>query len=369
MDPLKRILIVDDEALNRELLTDMLGSFGHTCETAINGEEALRKIDADVDLVMMDVMMPVMDGFEAVRNIRTHPTCSDVPIIMVTALAEKQDRLNAVRVGANDFIMKPFDRLELKVRTDAQIMIKEAHDAVKRHTELLEQTVKNRTADLRHALESLIETQKSTHEAYLDTIHRLAVAAEFKDEQTAAHIDRVRHYCALLARGLQLPDPEVEILYRASPMHDVGKIGIPDAVLRNPGKLSTAERKVMEQHTLIGARILGGSESQLLRAGEVIALSHHEKWDGTGYPSGLTAESIPLYGRICAVADVFDALISKRCYKSAFPKEEAYEILKHGRGSHFDPQIVDVFFSHLDDVTAIQEQYPDIPRPSLLGNS
>jgi putative two-component system response regulator len=367
MDPLKQILIVDDEALNRELLTDMLESFGHVCETAVNGEDALNKISLDIDLIMMDVMMPVMDGFEAVRAVRLNPLYNELPIIMVTALTEKQDRLNAVRVGANDFIIKPFDRLELKVRTDAQLTIKESRDAAKRHTAELEEMVRCRTADLRQALETLIETQKSTHEAYLDTIHRLAVAAEFKDEQTAAHIDRVRHYCALIARGLKLPKQEVETIYRASPMHDVGKIGIPDSVLRNPGKLSAGERKVMEQHTLIGARILGGSDSELLQAGEIIAMSHHEKWDGSGYPNGLSAESIPLYGRICAVADVFDALISKRCYKDAFSKEKAYDILQQGRGLHFDPEILDVFFEHIDDVTAIQDQYPDLPRPSLLG--
>jgi putative two-component system response regulator len=367
MDQLKRILVVDDEALNRELLVEMLESFGHVCETALNGAEALEKLNPEIDLVLLDVMMPVMDGFEAVSRIRFHPTCRDVPIIMATALTDKQDRLQAVRLGANDFIAKPVDKLELRLRTDAQLAVKESRDALKRHEAELEETVKRRTVDLRRTLETLVETQKSTHAAYLDTIHRLALAAEFKDEQTAAHIERVSHYCALVARGLEMPEQEVNTIFRASPMHDVGKIGIPDVILRKPGKLTREERAVMEQHTLIGGRILGGSASELLQAGEVIALSHHERWDGTGYPNRLSGKAIPLYGRICAVADVFDALVSKRSYKDAFPNERVYAMLQQARGSHFDPKILDIFFAHLDEVTAIQQNYPDEERRSLLA--
>ena len=193
---MKRILIVDDEALNRELLVELLGSFGHACETAANGAEALEKLHSGLDLALLDVMMPVMDGFETIRRIRSHPVCGDLPIIMVTALTEKQDRLRAVSMGANDFIAKPVDKLELKVRTEAQLALKESRDAIKRHEAELEETVRQKTADLRWALATLAETQKRTHEAYLGTIHRLALAAEFKDEQTAAHITRVSHYCA-----------------------------------------------------------------------------------------------------------------------------------------------------------------------------
>jgi len=355
----KRVLIVDDEELNRELLVEILSSYGHNCEVAANGAEALSVLNCDTDLVLLDVMMPVMDGFETVSQIRAHPVCGDVPIIMVTAMTDKRDRLRAVTLGANDFVAKPIDRLELRVRTDAQLALKASRDALKRHKAELEATVLERTADLRLALEELAGVQKSTHEAYIDTIHRLALAAEFKDEQTAAHIARVSHYCAMIARGLQLPESEVEIIFRASPMHDVGKIGIPDSILRKPGKLTPEERAIMEQHTLIGSRILGGSASTLLQAGEVIAISHHEKWDGSGYPHRLAGEAIPIYGRICAIADVFDALVSKRSYKDAFPNEQVYEMLREGRGAHFDPQLLDVFFAHLDETTAIQRQYAE----------
>jgi putative two-component system response regulator len=362
----KYILIVDDEAFNRELLAEMLESFGYAYATATNGMEALAKLDPSIELILLDVMMPAMDGFEATRRIRCHPTCGDVPIIMVTALTEKQDRLHAVRAGANDFITKPVDKLELQVRTDAQLTIKATRDALKRHQAELEETVQERTTELRQTLETLVETQKRTYEAHLDTIHRLALAAEYKDEQTAAHIERVSHYCALLARGLGFPPQEVEILFHASPMHDVGKIGIPDRILLKPGKLIPEEWSLMQQHTIMGAHILAGSASELLQAGEVIALSHHEKWDGSGYPNGLSGEAIPLYGRICAVADVFDALLSKRVYKEAFPEARVYEILRQGRGSHFDPQILDVFFAHLEEVKVIQQKFPDAESPLLL---
>lgn len=191
-------------------------------------------------------------------------------------------------------------------------------------------------------------------EAHLDTLHRLALAAEYKDKETVLHILRMSRYCAILARGLHLPPSDVEIILHASPVHDVGKIGIPDAILLKPGKLDREEWILMKQHATIGAHILSGSRSRLVQVGQIIAKSHHEKWDGSGYPEGLAKENIPLWGRICAVADVFDALTSKRPYKEAFSNEKAFKILKEERGKHFDPRIIDVFFEQLDDVLAIQ---------------
>ena len=209
----------------------------------------------------------------------------------------------------------------------------------------------------RTLIEDLTEAKQRIEEAHLDTIQRLAVVAEYKDEDTAIHIRRMSRYCAVLARTLKLSPADVEMMLHASPMHDVGKIGIPDAILVKPGKLDADEWNIMKQHTIMGAQILSGSESELIQAGEVIALSHHEKWDGSGYPNGLAREKIPLLGRICAVADVFDALTSKRPYKEAFPNEKACKILKEGRGKHFDPNILDAFFKRLDEVVAIQQSY------------
>jgi putative two-component system response regulator len=357
MDKPKRILIVDDDESNRRSVADMVKFFGHEAETARDGIEALAKIKLDVDLVLMDVNMPGMDGFEVTRRIRQDPAVGDVPIIMVTGLAAMKQRLRAVEAGANDFIAKPVDMTELQVRTDSLLKMKEAQDALKRHQRELEETVQKRTADLRRALEDKARSQRETYEAHLDAIHRLAVAAEYRDDDTGVHIRRMSRYCALLGQSLNLPPGEVEILLHASPMHDVGKIGIPDAILLKPGKLTPEEFETIKRHTLIGASILAASSSMLLQAGEIIALSHHEKWDGSGYPNGLAGEDIPLWGRICAVADVFDALTSDRPYKQAFPNEKALEILREGRGKHFDPEVQDHFFGNLDEVVAIQREY------------
>jgi len=359
MDKPKRILIVDDEKLNRELLEDLVVSFGHKPEMAEDGVEAIAKLKLDIDLVLLDVMMPGMDGFEVARRIRDNPDTSDIPIVMVTSLTSKEDRLRAVQAGANDFITKPVDKTELQVRTASLLKMKEAQDAIKRYQVELEKKVDQRTADLRFALQDMAEAQRRTHKAHLDTIVRLAIAAEYKDEDTAAHIHRMSHYCSIIARGLHLPPGEVEVILHASPMHDVGKIGIADAILFKPGKLDNGEWDIMKQHTTMGGRILSGSSSDLLQAGEVIAMSHHEKWDSSGYPKGLAGEDIPLHGRICAVADVFDALTSERPYKKDFSNEKAYEILREGRGTQFDPEVLDAFFERLNDIIAIQEQYND----------
>jgi putative two-component system response regulator len=360
MDQLKRILIVDDEKLNQEVLEGMVESLGYTYETAQDGTEALAKLKLGIDLVLLDVMMPRIDGFEVVRRIREDPEYSHIPIIMVTALTDKESRLRAAEVGANDFITKPIDKTELKVRMASLLKMKEAQDAVKRHQILLEKTVQERTQVLRHALAEMAEAQRHIHEAHLDTIHRLALAAEYKDENTAGHLHRMSRYSALLAQALNLPSDKVELILHASPMHDVGKIGIPDVILLKPDKLDPEEWEIMKQHTLIGSQILKNSSSPLLQVGEIIALSHHEKWDGSGYPQGLAGEQIPLWGRICAVADVFDALTSVRPYKKALSNEEAYDILLESRGTHLDPRLVDLFLANWDKVKEIQIQYSDV---------
>ena len=352
-----RILIVDDEEGNRVLLADVAKDLGYEVETAADGFEALAKLKFDIDLVLLDAAMPGMDGFEVARRIRADATSGDIPIAMVTGLTSKKDRLRAVEAGANDFISKPVDQTEISVRTASLLKMKQAQDGLKRHQAELEKTVEKRTADLRRALQEMADAQRKAHQAHLDTIERLAVASEYKDEDTAAHIHRIGEYCGILGRRLNLSPSEVETLTHAAPMHDVGKIGIPDAILLKPGKLDESEWETMRQHTTIGARILAGSSSELLRAGEVIAQSHHEKWDGSGYPKGLAGEEIPLWGRICAVADVFDALATDRPYRKAMPNEEVLRIVKEGRGKHFDPRLPDVFLADLDEAFAIQSRH------------
>ena len=359
---------MDDEELNRSVFKEMVESLGHEVEVAEDGVGALAMMKLDIDLVLMDVNMPGMDGFETVRRIREDPEVGDLPVIMVTALAGKEDRLRAVEAGANDFIAKPVDLTELQVRTSSLLKVKEHQDEIRRYQAELEALVEKRTVALRKTLDEMAEAQRQTHEAYLDTIHRLAVAAEYKDMYTAAHINRVSFYCAMLGRALHLPPGETETILHASPMHDVGKLGISEGILLKPGKLDPGEWEIMKQHTTIGARILGGSTSELLEAGEIIALSHHEWWDGSGYPQGLAGEDIPIMGRICAVADVFDAMTTDRPYNEAMPNEKALEILKEKRGTHLAPQVVDLFLEYLDEVLAIQEKYRDnyvTIRPSL----
>jgi putative two-component system response regulator len=351
-----RVLAVDDQEETRRVLQRALTTLGYGVEVACDGIEALAKLPLGADLVLLDARMPGLDGFEVARRIRADPEYSDLPIIMVTGLDSRQDRLRAVEAGVNDFISKPFELTELRVRTGSLLRLKEATDGLKRHRAELEQVVAKRTADLRLALDGMAEAQRSTYAAHLDTIRRLVIAAEYKDRDTAAHIERIGLYSELVATRLNLPPGEIEIIRYASPMHDVGKIGTPDAVLLNPRKLDAEEWEIMKQHTKIGARILHGSPSPVLRAGEAIALSHHERWDGSGYPNGLRGEDIPLAGRICAVADVFDALTSNRHYRDALPNETVWEMIQAEKARHFDPAVLDVFLACREAVEAIQKQ-------------
>jgi putative two-component system response regulator len=227
--------------------------------------------------------------------------------------------------------------------------------------------VEERTVSLRQALEHMAEAQRLAYQAQLETVERLAILAEYKDKVTGRHIQRMSEYCAVIARGLNLPASDVELILHGSRMHDVGKVAVPDAILRKPGRLDPAEWQVMRTHSAIGSAILDNSSSKILDAGRVIALHHHERWDGHGYPNGLVGTNIPLWGRICAVGDVFDAVTSERPYKPAFPNEEALQLLKEGRGRHFDPRVVDVFFECLDEILAIQQKYKDSDRAAMTS--
>jgi len=359
----KRILVVDDEVENRSVLSELLEALGYEYETANDGVEALAKLQLDFDMILCDVMMPGMDGFEVVNRVRKNKKYGDIPIMMVTGLTGKEDRLRAVKAGANDFIGKPIDMAELQIRAASLIRMKESQDALKRHKKDLESKILEKTEALRNALSEMVEAQRKSYQAHLDTMRRLAIAAEYKDEGTAEHILRMSYYSAILAKGMGLSPGEVELIKNTSPMHDVGKIGIPDGVLLKPGQLDEKEWEVMKQHTVIGSRILSGSTSELLQMGEIIAMSHHEKWDGSGYPEGLEGEAIPLYGRIVTVADVFDALTTVRPYKKRLTNEDAYEIIKNGSGTHFDPKVVEVFFASVKEIEKIQKKHKDSPQP------
>jgi putative two-component system response regulator len=353
----KRILIVDDDQKILGLLADMVSSLGHEVETANDGFEAMAKVGLDIDLILLDVNMPGMDGFEVARSIRKQYLANELPIIMVTGMATREDRIGAVNAGANDFVAKPFDVTEIHVRMKSLLGMKAAHDALRQHKDQLEDIVRRRTQALRTALDDVVEAQRRLRGANLETIQRLVVCAEYKDMGSAAHIQRMSEFSALIARKLRLSPQRVELIYHASPMHDIGKIGMPQKILLKPGKLNQREWRDMKRHPTIGARILQKSTSQLLRLGEIIALTHHEKWDGSGYPKGLRGDEIPIEGRISAVADVFDALTSKRPYKEAFSNDKAFQILWEGRGKHFDPELVDLFLSSVDEIVEIQSAF------------
>jgi putative two-component system response regulator len=352
-----KILIVDDELINRKVLEGLLKSQGHQCVSADCGATALQLLDNTIDLVLLDIMMPVMDGFAVARAIREQPEYADLPIVMVTALSAKEDRLLAVQAGANDFVSKPIDTTELGVRMTSLLRMKKYHDEVKDYQAHLQSMVAEKTSALRAALVDLEKARKATVQAHMETIHKLSAAAEYKDEDTGSHIVRMSRYCAVLAKAHGLDEEGVDLILNSSPMHDIGKMGIPDAILLKPGKLDEQEWDVMRRHTVIGATILKGGSSKYLETGAEIALSHHEKWNGSGYPRGLSGEDIPLSGRICAVADVFDALTTKRPYKEAYSNAAALKIMAQGRAEHFDPHLYDLFLENYPEILAIQNSY------------
>jgi putative two-component system response regulator len=354
----KRILVIDDDDGIRNITQMLVEGLGHQAVGARDGVEGLAKLQG-VDLILLDVVMPGLDGFEVCRRIRQDPAGKDVPVIFVTTLETREHRLHAVEAGANDFIAKPVDETELRIRSASLLKMKEAQDELKRHQTQLEEMIDQRTASLREALEQTARAQRLAYQAQLETVERLAILAEYKDKVTGRHIQRMSEYCAVIARGLKLPDQEVELIFHASRMHDVGKIAVPEAILRKPASLNADEWHLMRQHSALGSAILANSTSEILQAGRVMALHHHERWDGAGYPQGLAGDQIPLWGRICAVGDVFDAVTSERPYKPAFPNEEALQLLRDGRGKHFDPRVIDVFFECLDEILAIQEKFKD----------
>ena len=356
MNEARRILVVDDVEQNLALLGGLVRSLGYEVETARDGLEALAKLALGVDLVLLDVMMPGLDGYEVARRVRADARTADLPIILVTVLDSREDRVKAIQAGASDFIAKPVDKTELLVRISSQLRLKEAQDALKRSQAGLEEQVAHRTEELRRTCEVAADANRRTYFAHVDTIRRLVLAAELKDPDTARHIMRISRYSAVLAKALHMSPGETEVLAHAVTMHDVGKIGIPDAILFKRGALDEEEKKVMESHTLIGSRILADSPSELMQQGQVVALSHHERWDGTGYPRRLRGDQIPLAGRICAVVDVFDAMTTTRPYRPAFSPDVALETMRRGRGAHFDPMLLDLFMDRLDEVLEVRER-------------
>ncbi len=355
-----RVLVVDDEAGVRRVLTRLLGGEGYEVMEAESGPEALEMLwTHGADTVLLDVMMPQMDGLEVCRRIRKNSRTAHTPVVFITAAVDRQFRRQARKAGADDFLSKPFDEVELLARVNNTVRMKLYYDGLTRERNRLRNEVDGRSRALDAATDRLERLTEELRVAREETIGRLARAAEFRDDETAAHLQRMSHYCYLIGRKKNIDEYTCEMLRIASPMHDVGKIGIPDNILLKPGKLTADEYTIMKQHAEIGYKILSGSESPLVKLAANIAHTHHEKWDGSGYPRGLSGETIPIEGRIAAVADVFDALTSERPYKKAWPLEDAVALLERGRGAHFDPELVDLFLGSMDEVLEIKDEFKD----------
>jgi putative two-component system response regulator len=342
------VLVVDDEPCIRDLVVRWLRGAGYTCHQAGSAEEAWQVLGRSaIPLVTLDITLPGRSGIEFLEQVKAE--FQDTEVIMLTALGQTDIAISALTKGAAAYLIKPVEKDELlfqarRALERRQLLLEKRH-----YTEQLEARVREQTSIIRRA-----------HE---ETIHRLVTASMYRDEETGAHIRRVGMYSSLMAEAMGWSRDDVERIRMAAPMHDIGKIGIPDAVLQKPGKLTPDEYEAMKRHTIIGAGMLAGSESPVLQLARTIALSHHERWDGKGYPGGLAGEQIPECARIVAVADVYDALTHDRVYRSALSENEAIRILENGRGIHFDPHLLCLFLSLLPEMRRIAHEAPDdVPR-------
>ena len=333
------ILIVDDTPENIDVLSGILRP-EFKVKAALNGERALKIAHADPrpDMILLDIMMPGMDGYEVCRRLKADPKTATIPIIFVTAKRQDEDEKIGLGLGAVDYITKPVRPAIVQARVHTQLALYDQNRELARQ-------VKERTREL--------------DETRLQIIRRLGRAAEFRDNETGLHVIRMSHYTKLIAQAHGGHEDWVELLFNAAPMHDIGKIGIPDNILLKAGKLDKDEWEIMQQHADIGTEIIGDHPSPLLQLSRIIALTHHEKWDGTGYPNGLAGEDIPLEGRIVAIADVFDALSSQRPYKSAWTVKNIVQHFNDNSGSHFDPSLVLLFYEVLPEILEIREKYAE----------
>ncbi|WP_137166723.1 response regulator [Salinimonas lutimaris] len=323
---LPTLLLVDDEPANLRVLKQLLTPY-YNLVFAKNGEEAIRlACEQQPDLILTDVMMPGMTGFDVCKALKKRPETTRIPVIFVTALNDEQDEAFGFEVGGVDYITKPISPSVVLAR-------------VKTHLSLVQADELRRTR--------------------LQVVQRLGRAAEYKDNETGMHVMRMSHYSKVLALAYGFHESRADTLLHAAPMHDIGKIGIADSIMLKPGKLTDEEFEVMKTHPQIGAEILGDADSELLIMAKSVALTHHEKWDGSGYPAGLRENDIPVEGRIVAVADVFDALTSKRPYKDAWSVEKTLEVMREQKGRHFEPRLVDLLEENLDEILQIKARWRD----------
>lgn len=344
------IVIVDDQLTSRQVLVQLISSMDgeFDVQSFANPVEGLNWcVRNPVDLILTDYKMPEMNGVEFIQKFRSYDACEHIPIIMVTSIEDKNVRYEALGAGATDFLMKPVDHHECRARCRNLLTQHQQYKIIRDRSRWLERRVAEATSEIR-----LRERE---------TLIRLAKAGEYRDEDTGNHVIRMAKYSRVIAEAIGFSSEDANVIEMAAPMHDIGKIGIKDGILLKPGKLTTEEFEVMKEHTRIGYEILKDSPSKFLQMGAVIALGHHEKYDGSGYPFGKKGDDIPIEARIVAVADVYDALVSERPYKHAWSMQAALEYMEGQRGKHFDPVCFDAFKTQIDSVMKIQNMLPDMP--------
>lgn len=341
------ILIVDDERANVMLLEKMLASRGYSNVVSTQDPKQAFPLyqEHNSDLILLDINMPELDGYAVMEQFKNLTKKPLPPILILTAQHTQSFRQRALDSGAIDYVTKPFDAQELLSRVHNLLEVQMAQKFMRNQNEILEQKVQERT--------------QAINDARLQVIRCLGVAAEYRDEETGLHIIRMSKIAIVIAKAAGMDNRQCRLLLSAAPMHDIGKIGIPDKILLKPGKFEPEEWAIMQTHAQIGADILAGDDSVLMTMAHDIALSHHEKWNGTGYPNGLKGEDIPLVGRITALADVFDALTSIRPYKEAWPVEDAVKLIKEESGQHFEPRLVDCMLENLEEIIGIKEKYAE----------
>lgn len=338
LDPLQKqtILVADDTPLNLEMLAGILKD-EYNIKVAKSGVIALKIAEQfKPDLILLDIMMPEMDGYEVCKKLKQNPILKNIPVIFVTAKDQETDEAAGFNIGAVDYITKPVNPVLVKAR-------------IKTHLALYDQE--------KELQKQVLEKTKEISETRLKTIHMLGIASEYKDEETGAHIERMSKYCYIIAKAYGFSESDAQMLLQAAPMHDVGKISIPDSILKKPGKLTEDEFKVIQTHCAAGESLLKKQDAEIFSTAAIIALQHHEKWDGSGYPNGRKGEDINLYARIVAVSDVFDALTSKRPYKEPWEPERAIQLIISESGKQFDPRVVKAFQNSLDQIITVYNEY------------
>ena len=346
METQKTILIVDDTEINVNTLMDLLDKKYDILAT-LDGESALEIVDEEdkIDLILLDIMMPRLDGFEVCKRLKANSKTSDIPIIFITAKTDDDSIEKAYALGGVDYITKPFRAREILSRITN-------HLALSEQSHILEYMVKEKTKELHSLNRELEDTQR-------EVVFTMGAIGERRSKETGNHVKRVALYSELLAKCYGIENKEVQMLKEASPMHDIGKVAIPDYILNKPAKLTDEEFEHMKKHAMLGYEMLRYSTRPLLKTASIVALEHHEKWDGSGYPKGLKGEGIHIYGRITALADVFDALGSSRAYKEAWSDEKIFALFKEEKGKHFDPKLVDIFFDNINHFLEIRNKLKD----------